>query len=88
MSPLQFITRNAQTFARNGAVVPAYRTRGNKRYGPYYRVAYRIAGRQCSLYLGRCKQLADQVRQLLAKLQHPETTAASANEPTANAAPP
>ena len=71
MSPLQFITRNAQTFARNGAVVPTYRTRGNKRYGPYYRVAYRIAGRQCSLYLGRCKQLADQVRQLLAKLQHP-----------------
>ena len=98
MHPLEFIKQNAQTFARNGAVVATYRTRGTnkagcanqrtadngtpngqtvesagikKRYGPYYRVAYRVAGRQCSIYLGRCKKLADQVRGLLAKLQHP-----------------
>jgi len=71
MPPLDFISNNAQTFARGGSVVATYRTRGTKRYGPYYRVAYRIAGRQCSLYLGRCKQLADSARELLAKLQHP-----------------
>ena len=69
--PLDFINDNAQTFARNGTVVATYRTRGAKRYGPYFRVAYRAAGRQCSIYLGRCKQLAEQVRALLAKLQHP-----------------
>ena len=71
MPPLEFINANAQTFARCGTVVASYRTRGTKRYGPYYRVAYRIAGRQCSIYLGHCKQLADRARQLLAKLQHP-----------------
>ena len=71
MPPLDFINNNAQTFARGGSVVATYRSRGTKRYGPYYRVAYRIAGRQCSLYLGRCKQLADSARELLAKLQHP-----------------
>jgi hypothetical protein len=71
MPPLDFIQNNPEIFARNGAVVPAYRTRGNRRYGPYFRVAYRIAGRQCSIYLGRCRQLADRARELLAKLQQP-----------------
>ena len=70
-TPLDFINNNAATFARCGAVVPTYRTRGDKRYGPYYRVAYRIAGRQCSIYLGRCRELADRARALLAKLQQP-----------------
>ena len=70
MSPLERINNNPQTFAHNGVVVPSYRTRGNKRYGPYYRVAYRVAGRQCSIYLGRCKNLANQARELLTKLQY------------------
>ena len=69
MSPLDFIKNNAETFAQNGSVVASYRTRGTKRYGPYYRVAYRAAGRQCSVYLGRCKRLAARVRKILAHLQ-------------------
>jgi hypothetical protein len=71
MSPLDFIRNNAKTFARCGSVVASYRTRGTARYGPYFRVAYRLAGRQCSIYLGRCTALADRVRELLAELQHP-----------------
>ena len=67
MPPLDFIRQNAQTFAQNGSVVATYRTRGNKRYGPYYRVA----GRQCSIYLGRCRRLVVRVRKLLTRLQQP-----------------
>ncbi len=70
-APLDFITNNTHIFAQCGSVVAGYRTRGPTRYGPYYRVAYRIAGRQCSIYLGRCKNLADQARSLLARLQQP-----------------
>ena len=68
---LDFIRQNAQIFAQNGSVVATYRTRGTKRYGPYYRVAYRAAGRQCSVYIGRCKRLAIRARKLLARLQRP-----------------
>ena len=68
---LDFIRQNAQIFAQNGSVVATYRTRGTKRYGPYYRVAYRVAGRQCSIYIGRCKRLAIRARKLLARLQQP-----------------
>ena len=71
LAPLDFIKNNSQTFAQNGSVVATYRTRGTKRYGPYYRVAYRVAGRQCSIYLGRCKSLVRRVRRLLARLQQP-----------------
>ena len=68
---LDFIRQNAQTFAQNGSVVATYRTRGTKRYGPYYRVAYRVDGRQCSIYIGRCRKLVARVRRLLARLQQP-----------------
>jgi hypothetical protein len=70
-TPLTFIQNNANIFARVGSVVASYRTRGTTRYGPYFRVAYRTAGRQCSIYLGRCKELADRARALLAQLQQP-----------------
>jgi hypothetical protein len=68
---LDCIRKNADVFARCGSVVASYRTRGTARFGPYFRVAYRLAGRQCSIYLGRCNQLADRARQLLTQLQQP-----------------
>ena len=69
--PLDFIRRNAPVFARVGSVVATYRTRGNRRFGPYYRLIYRQHRRQHSLYLGPSEQRAAQVRQLLAELQRP-----------------
>ncbi|MHB1037654.1 MAG: hypothetical protein ACYC35_24340 [Pirellulales bacterium] len=60
-----------ELFARQGSVVATWRTRGGRRCGPYYRLAYREAGRQKSLYLGPSASLADQVRGLLAELQQP-----------------
>ncbi len=71
MSAIDFIRNNAKIFTRCGSVVASYRTRGTSRYGPYYRVAYRVADRQCSIYLGRCSQLAGRARELLARLQQP-----------------
>ncbi len=49
--------------------LPVCSTRGTAHYGPYYRIAYRIAGRQCSIYLGGCKKLAARARTLLTRLQ-------------------
>ncbi|MHB1038659.1 MAG: hypothetical protein ACYC0Y_28885, partial [Pirellulales bacterium] len=51
-------------FARQGFVVATWRTRGGARFGPYYQLAYREAGRQRAIYLGRSAELADQVRAL------------------------
>ena len=70
-SPLDFVRRNAQLFARVGSVVATYRTRGNDRFGPYYRLIYRQDQRQRSRYLGRSEELAKQVRELLRQLQKP-----------------
>jgi hypothetical protein len=71
MTSLDFINNNTDIFKSCGSVVASYRSRGTTRYGPYYRVAYRIAGRQCSIYLGRCKKLAGRARALLTQLQQP-----------------
>ncbi len=41
-----------------------------RRYGPYYRLAFRDHRRQCSLYLGRDPDMIEAVRGLLAQQQH------------------
>ena len=58
-------------FAVQGSVVAGWREYGGRRLGPYFRLAYRDGGRQCSVYLGRCAELARRVRELLAGLQRP-----------------
>jgi len=40
-------------FARQGSAAAAWRRRGTRTYGPYYRLNYREDGRQQSVYLGR-----------------------------------
>jgi hypothetical protein len=67
---LQVFARR-RLFARQGAVVAGWRTYRNRRLGPYFRLAYREGGRQRSIYLGRCAELARRVAELLARLQHP-----------------
>ena len=83
---LDFIRQNAQIFAQNGSVVATYRNRGTKRYGPYYRVAYRVDGRQCSTSAdaeGSLSACADSSP----ASSNPATTAASAVGQTANERP-
>ncbi len=56
-------------FRRQGAIVTTWRTRGARKLGPYFRLAYRADGRQQSIYLGACTKLVARVRALLADLQ-------------------
>jgi len=65
------IARRAELFARQGSIVAAWRRRGSRTYGPYYRLSYREDGRQRSVYLGREGAVVAQLRQELADLQRP-----------------
>jgi hypothetical protein len=71
---LQILAARPGLFTQQGSVVAAWRRHGTKTYGPYYRLAYRDAGRQISIYLGRDDKpghLVERVRQQLAALQAP-----------------
>ena len=65
-----FILANPRLFASQGSVVATWRVRAGKRFGPYYRLAYRRHGRQRSIYLGP-RHLAYRLREFLAQLQRP-----------------
>ncbi len=66
-----FILANRPLFSAQGSIVASWRTRHGKRFGPYYRLAYRRNGRQRSIYLGAA-HIADHLRDLLARLQEPQ----------------
>lgn len=65
----EFLEARRPLFAAQGSIVASWRTYRGRRLGPYYRLAYREAGRQCSLYLGRSLELLESVRQTLASFQ-------------------
>ena len=65
------IAARAALFATQGSVVATWRTYRGRRLGPYYRLIYREDGRQRSIYLGRCPELAGRVRRVLEHLQRP-----------------
>ena len=62
---VRLLTGHPHRFARQGAVVAAWRTSRGRRLGPYYRLAWRDGGRQRSIYLGRQGPVVRQVRILL-----------------------
>jgi hypothetical protein len=68
---LALIARRRELFARQGSIAAAWRRRGSRTYGPYYRLSYREGGRQRSVYLGREGALVAQLRQTLTDLQRP-----------------
>ena len=68
---LAFVRGHAEVFARQGTLVAGWREYRGRRLGPYYRLAYREAGRQRSLYVGRSQGLIGLVRRLLERLQRP-----------------
>jgi hypothetical protein len=69
-SPLTAIRNLKSVLARQGAIVATYRTYNGRKLGPYYRLAYRLGGRQRSLYLGKSKKILRQARRLLEKIQN------------------
>ena len=64
-----FLLTEPRQFARQGSVVAGWREYAGRRLGPYFRLAYREKGRQRSIYLGRCAELARRVREVLAGLR-------------------
>ncbi len=68
---IRLISARPDLFGRQGSVVPTWRCRNGKRFGPYYRLAYGEDGRQRSVYLGRAGAVVERVRQMLHSLQKP-----------------
>jgi hypothetical protein len=68
---LALIAAEPGRFRRQGVVVAGWRTYRGRKLGPYYRLAFRRDARQCSVYLGRCRELADRVRAALKRLREP-----------------
>jgi len=67
----ELIAACPDVLADQGSVVEGWRDYQGRRLGPYYRLTYRIDGRQQSIYLGADPQLADEVRRLLEDLKAP-----------------
>jgi hypothetical protein len=68
---LLFCRQDHAALARNGFVAVEYRWRGGRRWGPYYKLRWRRAGRQRTRYLGANPARCEQVRRELALLQAP-----------------
>jgi hypothetical protein len=63
------IIAKSALFANQGSVVATWRKHGNTLLGPYFRLRYYENSLRRSIYIGRSKELALQVRRLLANLQ-------------------
>jgi len=68
---LRLIAARPAVFVRQGAVVAGWRREGGRRFGPYYHLTFRDAGRQQCIYLGRAGPLVEEVRHALAALRLP-----------------
>ena len=66
---LELVEQRSAMFAKQGIVVESWRTYQGRQLGPYYRLAFREGGRQCSIYLGASKERARRVRTFLDRLQ-------------------
>jgi hypothetical protein len=66
-----YLLAHRRELASQGTVVEEWRKRGGRSFGPYFRLKFRRAGRQSSLYLGRSPELAEKVRRLLTDIQYP-----------------
>ena len=66
------IRQAASAVATAGSIVETWRTYRGRRLGPYFRVAYREAGIQKSIYIGNNAELIAAARGLLAELQADE----------------
>ena len=71
----RFLARHAEALRRGGSIVPSWRTRGGRRFGPYQRLTCRDTdGRQRSVYLAT-EELLARARAALAALQGPQRQA-------------
>jgi hypothetical protein len=65
----KFLDKCRSLLASQGSIVASWRNYRGQRLGPYYRLAYRKNGQQCSIYLGNCLGLVERVRDALEDIQ-------------------
>ncbi len=65
----QVLAEHRALFSAQGSVQCSWRYYQGRRLGPFYRLTYRVAGRQMSFYLGENFGLAAEVEQTLRDLQ-------------------
>ena len=65
----KLLFRRLESLRTGGAVVSSWRTYKGQRLGPYFRLAYRVAGQQKSLFIGADAEMAEKVRSYLGGLQ-------------------
>ena len=65
------IRARPELFVRHAVVDAAWRRRGPRRLGPYYRLRYYEGRRRRAIYLGLPGPLVEAVRQLLTAVQAP-----------------
>ena len=70
---LQLLAARPAIFRNGGHVAASWRQRDGRKFGPYYRLAFRDGDRQRSIYLGCAGPLVELVRQQLAEIQRPRT---------------
>ena len=68
---IEQIEQRIAIFAKQGTIVETWRTFGGRKLGPYFRLAFRDGGRQCSIYLGSSKERVRQVRAVLDSVRKP-----------------
>ncbi len=66
---LRLLDERADIFRRRGTVSEIWRVYRGQRVGPFYELRYREGPRQRRACLGRCAELADEVRRRLAEMQ-------------------
>jgi hypothetical protein len=66
---LRFLAEHGDLFASQGSVQEAYRLYKGRKLGPFFRLSFREAGKQRSLYIGRDRALAGAIERQLQTLQ-------------------
>jgi hypothetical protein len=66
---LRFLSDRPDIFARQGTVRESWRYYGGRRLGPYFKLSYRIGGKQQARYLGSSPEFAAEVRHKLVTMQ-------------------
>jgi hypothetical protein len=67
----RFLAEHAAVLQRQGTVQLAWRWYKGRRLGPFFRLSFRMAGRQHSIYLGTDQVLVAEVRLRLQELRAP-----------------
>jgi hypothetical protein len=71
----RFLSAHGSLLATQGSVQGSYRRYQGRKLGPFFRLSFREAGKQRSLYIGRDQALAAEIQAHVQKLQAPRAQA-------------